>query len=555
MANFVLSLRLSACAMSVLMLVPSLTLVPSAYAEGALAQTALQSERPIMDSRTIDSCKKNEAESISLPIAKQNDANHSKVSEQAVSPGGQPDKGSPASRHNDASPIDHDFYPSIGEMEKIVFDRARPDLPVAERLNQLEQATCHRTFSNLSLFDRSANLQDILLWPHKQKMGHDDPTQAPEAVPASSSQEGDEKAVKLNEVWQQPCYQIAADPSALAMFALELVNQKRQAAGLMLLQPDPIASKVAAELSGDLCKRNCFSHLNRYGENPDVRYTKAGGCDYISESLAVAPSPRLNRALVARIILEIDSHQDERSSLMSPAANYFGFSIGMDARGDTAIACLEVVTKHAQITPVPQRCQSGGHLEIGGTVLPPYRFQKVTLAWGRDIEASTTEAEPTQVNPNPVSTAAQFEQGEELPYFPPVDYVAYEKSVPHDRSKLYGALKIAAVVGVIGGGVVVPGLAAAAPLILLIPLGRKPPISNVPIRAGIKVHGLCFFGDIPCSDGQKSGLCYLTVWATKGHDYSSSVPISRRAIMVTAQPAGAASNASASKGAVDGQKS
>ncbi len=596
MSHFVLSHRLSSCAMSALILTPTLTLIAPVYAEETPSGNMQQSARQDENKHTVDSLNETSANSNAQPAVGQTERNQAKASVQG---------GGGSHQTGDQNNADHDSYPSIGEMEKLALGRARPDLPIAERLNQLEQTTYRQTFGSLSLSERSEKLQETLLGENKQQTKEDEQTKGL-ADPLSASAQDD----AMNEYLNQPLYQTEADLPTLEKFALELINQKRTVLGVPPLEPDKIAVKIASDLSDDLCKRNSFSHLNRLGENPDVRYTKAGGSDSLSECLAIisgAPAHKLNRALVVRMMDQIGSHQDELASLMSPAATNFGFSISVEPGGDAAIGCAEVVTKHAELLPIPQRLEVGGHLQIAGTVSPPYRFYKATLAWERDLTSSNGESDQTQSNPTlanssqssatqptqssasqsnppqsnsiqsnstqsnstqsnstqssaslsspadsaPVIGAKQFEQGEELPYFPPADYVAYEKNVPHDRTKLYGALKIAAVLGVIGAGVVVPGLPMAAPLILLIPVGKKPPISNCPIHAGVKVHGESFSGDIPVSDEQRPGVYYLTVWATKGRDTSALIPISRRAIAVIDAPK-TSTKVSANRSAVDG---
>ncbi len=441
-------------------------------------------------------------------------------------------------KSNGATP-GQDSYPVIGQLETITFGLPKPQLPVAERLLQLEKAVFHQTFANLSLADRSGKLKDTILGPAV------DPDLPPGAPPRMSAplnqsmpllpqnslptQEGSDRSgidPALLATWQQPFFQTDVPREQLEHFALDMVNQERAQQGIAPLLWDDVSYRVAETLVDDLVRRGTVSHLNKAGENPDVRYTKAGGNDAISECLATVGGPaahRLNRALVARMLHEMRSHQDDRDSLLSSDATHFAFSLALSKQVDKAFSCAEVVTKHAIMSPIPEHLNVGDKVEVKGVLLQPYQFQKVTVAWEGSTPAATGSA----------SSEPEEPQDEAMPYFPPLDYAAYAAKAEHDREKLIALLRTTGMIAAIAGGVFMPPVALAAPLIAMAPISSEPkPAADVPVHGGIKVQGSIFAGTIPVSHQAKEGIYYVTVWATNS-DLGHPIPISRRALLVT----------------------
>ncbi|MBA4074049.1 MAG: hypothetical protein C0508_03345, partial [Cyanobacteria bacterium PR.023] len=56
------------------------------------------------------------------------------------------------------------------------------------------------------------------------------------------------------------------------------------------------------------------------------------------------------------------------------------------------------------------------------------------------------------------------------------------------------------------------------------------PVSDIPVKGGIKVDGGSFAGHIPLSNNSKPGLYYITVWAVQAKG-QKSIPISRRVLL------------------------
>ncbi|MEZ4535198.1 MAG: hypothetical protein R3D26_09395 [Cyanobacteriota/Melainabacteria group bacterium] len=115
-----------------------------------------------------------------------------------------------------------------------------------------------------------------------------------------------------------------------------------------------------------------------------------------------------------------------------------------------------------------------------------------------------------------------------------LDYVAYDTKSERDHTKAITALKAIGVMAAIAGGMFVPPVALAAPLIVLAGPGASEmrPQSDIPVKGGVKLSGSNFKVHLPLDNENQGGLYYVTVWASLGEG-SKPFAVSRRAILVT----------------------
>lgn len=412
-----------------------------------------------------------------------------------------------------------DNYPAVGQMEVSIFGYASPDLGVEDRLFRIEQTVYKRNYPQESLFDRTERLKRTLFGDpsHMTETRGDETSVSPRAPELSDSgYEG-----YFEEIARRPGNQKPIPKEDVEKFALELINYERANLGQAPLLTDELAHKVAQEHINDLSKRNVISHAGAKGLNPDERYTSAGGTNVLTESLVSiktedAQSEKFTRALAARILKVLMSRQDDRDAILNSEATSFGMAIDCTANKDKIVACVEIITERGTMHQIPREVHIGDQIEMRGVVLKPYKFERVTVAW-------------EGLNPDLSSTPD--ESDEALPYFPPLDYVAYATRSQHDYDKAIGALRTVGVIAAIAGGMFMPPVAFAVPIIAMSGgVGEPKPASDIPVRGRIKVEGSTFYGKIPISNNGKEGLYYVTVWASLG-DGMKLTPISRRTVV------------------------
>lgn len=420
-----------------------------------------------------------------------------------------------------------DSYPLVSKMEVITFGKEKKDLLLSERLAVLEQEVFHQTYPEFSLFDRTQKLKLTILGPD-QLTQEELSTLVPllsSPVPQSTEKKPNPEMTYFELVANDADNQMGVDVSDLPAYALQLLNKARTQLNFPPLISDEIANKVAEAHIEDLYNRKVVSHISKAGENPDLRYTIAGGAGALTESLALL-KPELvkkneyTRALVARAFKLLLEKQDDRDALLSPNATGFGFAMRLLPGEKRAIVCMEVSTVHGTISSAAAPIGIGEKIVIEGNVESPYKFAKITVAW----EGLSDEMPETA-----------DEVDEALPYFPPLDYVAYAHKSEHDYGAAKTALRMGLFAGVIAGGLFVPPVALAAPLVMMAPGGSDDPkpMSDIPVHSGVKIEGSNFSGKIPLNNGGKAGIYYVTVWAYSGTD--KLVPISRRAFVLKEQ--------------------
>jgi uncharacterized protein YkwD len=437
--------------------------------------------------------------------------------------------------------VGSDPYPTIGKLEGLTMGAAEPAMPIGDRLARLEKTVFKKVYADDSLFDRTDRLKSTLLGPDTldpnsaAARDHDDllPLGRPSgfgsgmglgALDPTYGADPSTSVSYLDELAARPENQDTAPANVLNQFALELINYERRNAGLGPLVADPIADRVAASHVQELTARSVLSHFSLHGENPDRRYTLAGGTDAVVESIASIKcaelgNAKISKAALARIVKSLLSRQDDRDALMSPDASQLGFSIGLSADRSKLLSAFETVSRHGVIETLPLEVAVGEKLDIKGSLESPYVFDRITVAW--------------EANNGGINASSADESEDALPYFPPLDYVAYAGHSDHDYSKAIFALKTIGVVAAIAGGVFVPPVALAAPLIIMSggPGAEARPVSDIPVKGGVKVEGASFEAKIPLSNANKEGLYYITIYGSLGSHSQQSVPVSRRVVV------------------------
>lgn len=442
-----------------------------------------------------------------------------------------------------------DSYPAIGQLEKETLGTSSPGENIDQRLASLETAIFKKTFEYDSLFDRTERLKKTILGTQEvdpnSAAGREEAAagrsgQQPATINGTGTNNGAASAASdwidnphpalesltevhyLDEQAALPENMTAVSAPELAQYAVSLLNRERQAYGVAAITPDNVAEQMAGELASDLAKRNVLSHFNSSGDGPDRRLTLLQGADALNEGIASVKtsevgSKRMCKAAVARILKTMLGRQDDRDALLNPDATHIGFALALTADRERVVAAVEVLTRHAIMIPVASEVKVGDKIEVRGVLQSPYLFDKVTVAW----ESYNPEA----------AASAPDESEEALPYFPPLDYIAYSSRSEGNHDKAMLLLKTGLIVGAVGAGLFFPPAAMAVPLIALSgsPSEIKP-VSDIPVKGGIKIDGGSFAGHIPLSNNSKPGLYYITVWAVQAKG-QKSIPISRRVLL------------------------
>ena len=443
-------------------------------------------------------------------------------------------------------------FPSVGQLEEMMFGHSNPNIIVENRLDKLEIAIFQKSSPDLDIERRIHRLKEVIVGTDTtggssgglgsglspsgagtygsgssaygtglgNPAGAFPPGTGPYSaspVPTAPDKERTAQLPFFENIGNYDLNQVLTLPEA-EKFGAEIINEVRSAQGLNDVQWDDLGHKIASEQAADLCKRGAVSHQNEKGHNPDLRYSFAGGTDSIVESAVAfnqAENLKPTRQLVVKMLEALYQRQDDREALMFPHANGFAMSFKWNADRSKLICVTETLTKHSEMEPIPLEVSVGDRIEVKGKIKEPFQFHKLTVAWEGPVSPPTGDAESEEA----------------LPYFPPLDYEAHAVKSSRDFEKGIRFLQIAGITAAIAGGLFIPPVALAAPLIAASVGATTPkPVSEIPVRGGVKTDGSSFTHRVPLSNQGKDGIYYVTVWVKNGTG-NEMLPISRRAII------------------------
>lgn len=417
-----------------------------------------------------------------------------------------------------------------------MFGKSNPQVTVESRLEKLETSVFQKGSPDLDIETRISRLKAVLIGEPTQRAAQppleqqipDDPQYA--GPPGSAPAPATGYSQNPRPVQEQPTRPFfnnydrldltqELDSEKLEKFGLTVINEARQDQGLEPLVWDDRAATVARELVADLAKRGLVSHVSSKGENPDVRFHRCGGTQAMDEGLIMfsnASNLRQTRDLIAKMLENLNQRQDDREALLSRHATHFAMAFGWSKDRSKLICATEVVTAHGELDPLPLTARVGDKIDVKGRLTEQYRFAKITVAREDELPPLADDGE---------------ESTEALPYFPPLDYTAYAQKSERDWDKGIKMLQIAGITAAIAGGLFIPPVALAAPLIA-VSAGAPAikPVSEIPVKGGVKSDGINFSHKVPLDDNGKEGIYYITVWA-RNDDAAEPIAISRRAII------------------------
>lgn len=302
---------------------------------------------------------------------------------------------------------------------------------------------------------------------------------------------------------------------------IKLINDERSFRGLLPLNTDEIASKVAEEHAKNIVQQGYLSYYN-LKKCPDERYTLAGGTGLLIEIIKAFERAKheknivLSELLASHFIQAINLNSDDLQILYSPYITNIGFGFLISQNKKRFVAVLELITKGGDFDPIRPEINIHEKLTISGKVNLPYKFKAISIAFKDEFE---TENENIDVG---------FDSENLKPYFPPQNFIAFSDTSKANFMKL---LKGLGFVGAIGASPFTGGVSSLlAPVFLTSLQGGIP--KEIPLKSGIKLKSNGeFTGQVELNYQGKSGLYFVSVLAELPK-LSYPIVISRRTVRV-----------------------
>ena len=371
-------------------------------------------------------------------------------------------------------------YPEIARIEHILFGKTFSELKINNRLVQIEKNIFGESYDNVSLDKRTQRVKDLVLGSQQnvnamEKQGYEN--------------------IQTMEL----------DSNKFLYLLVESINNERVFKGLLPVQEDVIASKVASDHALSLIKKGYLSYFNLNGETPDERYTLAGGTGATVEIIKgfqvetkdsyIKLTDLLSHQLIQAIVVSPDDSQVIYSSYISHIG--CGFALSPDKK--KFVSVIEFITKGGEFEPIKPRINYGEKVVISGKVNRPYKFKAISIAFFDKYNHSQMEEEKQD---------KYFDSENLSPYFPPQDYIAFGNK---SKSNVANFFKGLGIVGAIGAAPFTGGASAILAPVLISSIQSGAP-REIPLRGGIKVKKSGeFYGEIELSNQGRSGLYFISV--------------------------------------------
>ncbi len=404
-----------------------------------------------------------------------------------------------------------DIYPQVGEAEYFLFGKTFENKKISERLSGIEKNIFKKIYEDDSLDERTRRVRSYVFG--NPRNAHQNPYEQHDLDP------------KLQDSGYENLQTQEINEHDFINTVIEEVNKQRSFKGLIPLNNDALANRVANEQSGEIILKGHLSYFNQKGYGPDERYTLAGGTGTTTEIIKGFQSDsnvtiQLTELLAHHLVQAIVINSDDSQIIYNPYITHIGFGFALSKDKKAFVSVVELISKGGEFEPLRPVVNFGEKIEISGKVLKPYKFKAVSIAY-YDAVLEDAFDEPTN---NHIS----FDNESLMPYLLPQDYIAYSDTAKNNIAKV---LKGIGAIAAIAGAPFTGGATAVLAPVLLSSIQNGPP-REIPLKGGIKLNSKGeFSGELDLNFQGKPGLYFISVLAEiSGISYP--VAISRRTVRV-----------------------
>lgn len=161
---------------------------------------------------------------------------------------------------------------------------------------------------------------------------------------------------------------------------LHEINRARSKNGVPPVELDEHACAVAQLHAEDMADGEYFSHWDRDGLKPYMRYSLAGGYHAVSENLSRTkgiPVERLPESIITSYLGEKPPNDGHRRTLLQRHATHVGIGIAM--KGGWIYVVQEFVTKVVNLFPLPQFATLDEQLQILGKLPSGWELHNIDV--------------------------------------------------------------------------------------------------------------------------------------------------------------------------------
>jgi uncharacterized protein YkwD/thiol-disulfide isomerase/thioredoxin len=190
------------------------------------------------------------------------------------------------------------------------------------------------------------------------------------------------------------------DLKDMQQYMLELINSSRTNNGLSQLSLDDFTAQVGQIHAEEMVKNGYMSHWDLAGYGPDIRYSLAGGSDYVMENVYSSweryddgtPVPVQDwRAEVKKAHDALMNSAGHRANILKPEHTQVGIGMAYDPTSGEFRIAQEFINHYIQMDPVPQSAQPGETITIHGQLVSGSTNPVINMAFEPAPQAKTVD--------------------------------------------------------------------------------------------------------------------------------------------------------------------
>ena len=188
--------------------------------------------------------------------------------------------------------------------------------------------------------------------------------------------------------------------NALENLALELINQSRTEHGLSVVEWDHFAAQIGTEHSIEMVTNVYLSHWNLSGFGPDIRYSLAGGTEWVQENVYSywqrydngQPIPFDDwETIIREAHNSLMNSQGHRDNILSPEHTHVGVGMAYDfEKGEFRLA-QEFINHYIEIDPISRSANPGDIVSISGRIQPGCNEPLINLVYEQFPQSMTVQ--------------------------------------------------------------------------------------------------------------------------------------------------------------------
>lgn len=182
---------------------------------------------------------------------------------------------------------------------------------------------------------------------------------------------------------------ILTDPELVDYF-MWLINEERINYGLSSVILDDLAAKTGQAHAAEMAGNGYMSHWNQSGFGPDIRYSLAGGTEWVQENVYSSwqrydngtPVPIEDwNSVIKQAHEALMNSPGHRANILNPDHTHVGIGLAYDPKTGEFRVAQEFINRYVELDTMPDQARPGSEITISFRLLNDAAEPVVNLAY------------------------------------------------------------------------------------------------------------------------------------------------------------------------------